>query len=206
MKLEQQSHLSSIRSCTAPLEGPLHSLLRVKIFFCRDPNTKRRDPLQRPHLSLGEFLSCRWDSSKWKNHPALSVFKHCFSKLFSAYLNCGNVAFCSRALQTVKGRESLPLNRRMKTSFQIASAFPQVRSLKLQLLSSRRSCWYESGTNRAEVRTRQFRQCSGGSRKRTRRRLPPRASSPCSHGCRCPWRSASCSARRAPASPWGARR
>lgn len=99
-----------------------------------------------------------------------------------------------------------PLNRRMKTSFQIASAFPQVRSLKLQLLSSWRSCWYESGTNRAEVRTRRFWQCSGGSRKRTRRRLPPRASSPCSHGCRCPWRSASCSARRAPASPWGARR
>lgn len=117
--------------------------------------------------------------------------------------------FCGFSSQTVpngQGRFLFPLNRRMKTSFQIASAFPQVRSLKLQLLSSWRSCWYESGTNRAEVRTRRFWQCSGGSRKRTRRRLPPRASSPCSHGCRCPWRSASCSARRAPASPWGARR
>ena len=97
--------------------------------------------------------------------------------------------------RVVRPRELLPLNRRMKTSFQIASAFPQVRSLKLRLLSSWGSCWYESGTNRAEVRTRQFWQCSGGSRKRMQRRLLPRASSPCLHGCKCPWRSASWATR-----------
>ena len=123
-----------------------------------------------------------------------------------AIMTCRFVVFLGRVRKSVLSFVLFPLNRRMKTSFQIASAFPQVRSLKLQLLSSWRSCWYESGTNRAEVRTRRFWQCSGGSRKRTRRRLPPRASSPYSHGCRCPWRSASYSARRVLASPWGARR
>lgn len=96
---------------------------------------KRIPVTSRPFLSKGrhERKRCRWKTPRSpskrlysrpvpsyqqplilpliiRNQAFSSVAKRRFSKLFSTYLTCRNVAFCSEALQTVKGQKIFPLD------------------------------------------------------------------------------------------------
>ena len=72
-------------------------------------DTRKARPLQGPRLSLGEFLSYQWDSSKWKNlwknHPALSVFKRCEVSLLKTLLNPSDLRKRSFLSQSVADRK-----------------------------------------------------------------------------------------------------